>query len=56
MSMARPSTVALLTSDRMELIFIVLFMYLRKIREEKLKKVVDTTAAKAKTSLPVTSK
>lgn len=42
---------------RMELIFIVLFMYLRKIRDEKLKKVVDSTAAStAKTSLPVTTK
>lgn len=41
---------------RVELIFIALFIYLRKLRNEKLKKVVDTTAAKAKTSLPVTTK
>lgn len=42
---------------RMELIFLVLFMYLRRIRDEKLKKVVDSTAAStAKTSLPVTTK
>lgn len=40
----------------MELIFIVLFAYLKKLREQKLKKVVDTAAASAKTSLPATLK
>jgi hypothetical protein len=45
-----------LTQRRMELVFIALFAYLRKIRKEKLGKAVDTAASKAKTSLPVTSK
>lgn len=40
----------------MELLFIVLFAYLKKVRDEKLKKTVDTAASKAKTSLPVTMK
>lgn len=43
-------------NGRMELLFIALFAYLRKLRKDKLKKVVDTTASKAKTSLPVTTK
>jgi hypothetical protein len=40
----------------MELLFILLFAYLRKLRDERLKKIADTAAAKAKTSLPVTLK
>ncbi|KAB8247834.1 mitochondrial carrier domain-containing protein, partial [Aspergillus flavus] len=44
----------MMTKERMELIFIVLFAYLKKLREQKLKKVVDTAAASAKTSLPAT--
>ncbi|KAE8134566.1 mitochondrial carrier domain-containing protein [Aspergillus pseudotamarii] len=46
----------MMTKERMELIFIVLFAYLKKLREQKLKKVVDTAAANAKTSLPATLK
>lgn len=46
----------LLTIHRLELIFIVLFAYLRKIKDEKLKKAVDTAASSAKTSLPATLK
>ncbi|KAB8212362.1 Mitochondrial carrier protein [Aspergillus parasiticus SU-1] len=46
----------MMTKERMELIFIVLFAYLKKLREQKLKKVVDTAAASAKTSLPATLK
>ncbi|KAF9886805.1 ADP/ATP carrier protein [Aspergillus nanangensis] len=46
----------MMTKERMELFFIVLFAYLRKIRDEKLKKAVGTAASSAKTSLPVTLK
>ncbi|RMJ23673.1 peroxisomal carrier protein [Aspergillus sp. HF37] len=46
----------MMTKERMELVFIALFAYLRKVRQEKLGKAVDTAASKAKTSLPVTSK
>ncbi|KAE8412518.1 mitochondrial carrier domain-containing protein [Aspergillus pseudocaelatus] len=46
----------MMTKERMELVFIVLFAYLKKLREQKLKKVVDTAAANAKTSLPATLK
>jgi hypothetical protein len=40
----------------MELLFIVLFAYLQRIKKEKLRKAVDTAALKAKTSLPATLK
>ena len=46
----------LLTPNRMELVFILLFAYLRKIKEKQLQKTVDSVAAKAKTSLPATLK
>lgn len=46
----------MMTKERMELIFIVLFAYLKKIRDQKLQKAVDTAASKAKTSLPATLK
>lgn len=46
----------LLTIRRMELLFIMLFAYMRNIKEKKLQKTVDTAAAKAKTSLPATLK
>ncbi|PYI03611.1 putative peroxisomal carrier protein [Aspergillus sclerotiicarbonarius CBS 121057] len=46
----------MMTKERVELIFVLLFAYLRKIREQKLKKVVDSAASTAKTSLPVTLK
>lgn len=46
----------LLTSNRMELVFLLLFAYLRKIKEKQLSKTVDSAAAKAKTSLPATLK
>jgi hypothetical protein len=41
---------------RMELMFILLFAYIQRIRKEKLQKAVDSAAAKAKTSLPATLK
>jgi hypothetical protein len=40
----------------MELLFVVLFAYLQRIKKEKLQKAVDTAASKAKTSLPATLK
>ena len=46
----------LLTIRRMELLFIMLFAYMRSIKEKRLQKTVDTAAAKAKTSLPATLK
>ncbi|KAE8376743.1 mitochondrial carrier domain-containing protein [Aspergillus bertholletiae] len=46
----------MMTKERMELIFIVFFAYLKKLRDQKLKKAVDAAAANAKTSLPATLK
>lgn len=46
----------LLTSYRMELLFIVLFAYLRKIRSEKLQKAAELAAVRAKDVLPVIAK
>ncbi|CEJ54003.1 Putative Peroxisomal carrier protein [Penicillium brasilianum] len=46
----------MMTKERMELMFILLFAYLQRIRKEKLRKAVDSAAAKAKTSLPATLK
>ncbi|RAL08167.1 putative peroxisomal carrier protein [Aspergillus homomorphus CBS 101889] len=46
----------MMTKERVELIFVLLFAYLRKLRQQKLKKVVDSAASTAKTSLPVTLK
>lgn len=40
----------------MELLFVVLFAYIQKIRKERLKKVVDTAASAAQASLPATLK
>ncbi|KAL3457070.1 mitochondrial carrier domain-containing protein, partial [Aspergillus heterothallicus] len=44
----------MMTKERMELIFIVFFAYLKSIRDKKLRKVADAAAETAKTSLPVT--
>ncbi|PVH86818.1 mitochondrial carrier [Cadophora sp. DSE1049] len=46
----------MMTKERMELMFIILFRYMRKIRDEKLKKVADMAAAKAKETLPLVTK
>ncbi|KAA8643537.1 hypothetical protein EYZ11_009809 [Aspergillus tanneri] len=46
----------MMTKERMELFFILLFAYLRKIKQQKLQKAVDSAASKAKTSLPATLK
>ncbi|KAJ0421862.1 mitochondrial carrier domain-containing protein [Aspergillus carlsbadensis] len=46
----------MMTKERMELIFIVFFAYLKGIRDKKLRKVADAAAETAMTSLPVTLK
>ncbi|KAL2849169.1 mitochondrial carrier domain-containing protein [Aspergillus pseudoustus] len=46
----------MMTKERMELIFLVFFAYLRSVRDKKLRKVADAAAETAKTSLPVTLK
>ena len=38
---------------RMEILFIVLFAYIRRIRAEKLQKIADAASSKAKDVLPV---
>jgi hypothetical protein len=40
----------------MELLFIALFRYLRKIRSQQLQKAADLAASKAKAVLPVIAK
>jgi hypothetical protein len=40
----------------MELLFVVLFAYLKSVKKQKLGKIVDTAASKAQTSLPATLK
>ncbi|PLN78416.1 mitochondrial carrier, partial [Aspergillus taichungensis] len=44
----------MMTKERMELIFLVLFGYLKNVKDQKLKKAVDTAASSATASLPVT--
>ncbi|KAL5335130.1 mitochondrial carrier domain-containing protein [Aspergillus crustosus] len=46
----------MMTKERMELIFVVFFAYLRNLKEKKLRKAVDAAASKAQASLPVTLK
>ncbi|RAK71628.1 putative peroxisomal carrier protein [Aspergillus fijiensis CBS 313.89] len=46
----------MMTKERVELIFVLLFAYIRKLRAQKLKKVVDSATSTTKTSLPVTLK
>ncbi|CDM27111.1 hypothetical protein DTO013E5_4293 [Penicillium roqueforti] len=46
----------MMTKERMELLFIVLFAYLKNIKKDKLRKAVDLAAEKAKTSMPATLK
>lgn len=43
----------MMTKERMELVFILLFRYLRKIRSQQLQKVADVAASRAKQVLPV---
>lgn len=46
----------MLIHDRMELLFIVLFRYMRKVREEQLAKAADVAAAKLGQALPLVTK
>lgn len=43
-----PRLVPYLIGDRMELLFVILFAYLRKMKSEKLQKVAEAAAAQAK--------
>ncbi|KAI0390371.1 mitochondrial carrier [Xylariaceae sp. FL0594] len=47
--------ILMMTKERMEIVFILLFRYVRKIRSEQLAKAVEL-AAKAKPGLPITTK
>lgn len=38
----------MMTKERMELLFIILFRYLRKVRKEQIDKLAEIAAAKAK--------
>lgn len=46
----------MMTKERLELLFVLLFAYLRKIKSEKLQKMADAAAAKAKQTMPVITK
>ncbi|KAJ5763497.1 hypothetical protein N7533_002178 [Penicillium manginii] len=46
----------MMTKERMEILFIVLFAYLTKLRKSKLQKAAGAVAEQAKTSLPATLK
>ncbi|KAJ5807857.1 hypothetical protein N7474_009126 [Penicillium riverlandense] len=46
----------MMTKERMELMFVLLFAYLQRIKKDKLQKAVDSAAQKAKTSMPATLK
>ncbi|KAI9817981.1 MAG: ADP/ATP carrier protein [Thelocarpon impressellum] len=48
--------ILMMTKERMELVFVLLFRYLRKIRSEQLQKVAEATAAKANVVLPIIAK
>lgn len=43
----------MMTKERMEILFIVLFAYMRRIKAEKLQKIAEAAALKAKEVLPV---
>lgn len=43
----------MMTKEKMEILFIVLFAYIRRIRAEKLQKIADAASSKAKQILPV---
>lgn len=46
----------MMTKERMELLFIVLFRYLRKLRSDQLQKAAELAASKAKQTLPLVVK
>ena len=41
------------SSSRMELVFVILFAYLRRVRSEKLQRIARTAAAHAKEGMPM---
>ena len=46
----------MMTKERMEILFILLFAHLRKLRSEKLTQAAEAVTSKAKQSLPVIAK
>jgi hypothetical protein len=46
----------MMTKERMELLFVLLFRYLRKLKAENLQKAADLAAAKAKQALPIVTR
>jgi len=46
----------MMTKERMELLFILLFRYLRKLRSEQLQKAADLAASSAKKALPLVTR
>lgn len=46
----------MMTKERMELLFILLFRYVRKVRAEKLQKLADISAEKVKNAVPILTK
>jgi len=48
--------ILMMTKEKMEFLFVLLFRYLRKVRAEKLQKVADLAAAQAKKVAPVMMK
>ncbi|KAH8815774.1 mitochondrial carrier domain-containing protein [Xylogone sp. PMI_703] len=48
--------ILMMTKERMELLFILLFRYLRQLRSTQLKKAAELAASKAKETLPVVTK
>ncbi|KAL2007911.1 hypothetical protein VTN00DRAFT_7893 [Thermoascus crustaceus] len=46
----------MMTKERVELLFVILFAYLQKLKKARLGKAADAAAAKAKTTLPATLK
>ncbi|OCK99298.1 peroxisomal membrane protein-like protein Pmp47 [Cenococcum geophilum 1.58] len=46
----------MMTKERMELLFILLFRYVRKVRAEKLQKLADIAAEKVKSAAPILTK
>jgi hypothetical protein len=52
----RGNDILTISTKRMEIFFILLFRYLRRLRSEHLKKVATVAAAKARVTLPVVAK
>jgi hypothetical protein len=56
--LARPSTVrdCTLIDNRMELMFVILFRYLRKLRSDQLQKAANIAVAATSKALPIVTK